>query len=289
MARKIALATTAVAALLVSSCTSQGVAENLTVGSAADLYPSQQVSDWVSYADHIAEVTVLNEQELPWGEHEKTHQEGMVDREVTIQTDRVLWSSPGATPPPLPETFTLPTWGWTLKDGEKSPFAALGGPRLEVDHRYLVAWVHHPDGWQPLTNATVLPIDETGVTQRDPLHGDSEFDEAINTFVEKSPETIQAILESTAPDEVAARYFHLRPHQRYKLVVLETEMPDLPGFLKAATAEGTIYTHGALGYVREADWTGLQAAEDTTATIPLLDEAGEEIGQIDLDDTVLDR
>lgn len=71
-------------------------------------------------------------------------------------------------------------------------------------------------------------------------------------------------------------------------MVFETELPELPGHPKAATVEGTIYTHGALGYVREADWAELVAAGGPTAAIPLSTQAGEEIGRVAQDDLVMD-
>jgi hypothetical protein len=288
--RKIIVTASVTLALAATACTGDAPADTLSVGSAADLYPSQRIADWVSYADHVVYFTVMGERELPWGEHEKTHGEGMVDREVTLRIDRVLWSGKGAPAPELPDEFSMVTWGWTLKENKRTPFAAHGGPRLEAGSSYLAALIHSTDyGWEPQTNSTVLPVDESGLAQRDRLHGDSRFNEAINTFVGKSPEEILTILESAQPDPVAARYLHLRPVQRYKMVVLETEMPDRPGFLKAANVEGDIYTHGSTGYVREEDWAALVATGDKTATIPLFDRDGAAIDDVGiaLDDLVL--
>lgn len=204
----------------------------------------------MSYADHIAIFTVLDERELPLGEHEETHGEGMVDREVTLRFDRTLWSSPAASAPELPAELVTVTWGWTLEENRKTRFAATGGPRLEVGQRYLGAWVHtSADGWEMQAGSTILAIDESGLALRDPLHNDSPFAEAIKTFVGRSAEEIQSLLESAEPDPVAARYFDLRPEQRYKLVVLETELPDRPGFPQGGEHRGQ-HQHPRLGRVR---------------------------------------
>lgn len=273
--------------LATAGCAGGAPAGDSIVGSAADRYPSQRIVDWVSYADHVAYFTVLDERELPRGEHEKAHGEGMIDREVTLRVDRTLWSSRAAVTDLPGELVTL-TWGWTLKENKKRPFAVHGGPRLEVGRQYLAAWVYTPaDGWEQQTNSTVLPVDESGLAQRDPQHGDSAYDEAINMFTGKSPEEILRSLESTAPDPLAERYFYLRPDQRYVAVVLETEMPDRAGFLKAAT-KGSI-NHAVLGYVREEDWTALMAAGDVGAEIQLVDEDGQRLDDgITIDDLVLD-
>lgn len=122
---------------------------------------------------------------------------------------------------------------------------------------------------------------------RDQLHVSSPQRVAINTLVGMSLDEIQAELVSTSPDPAPAQYLHLRPGQRYKLVILETEFPDRPGYLRAANIEGNIYTHGALGYVREQDWAGLAASGNPAAEIPMFDLDGEALSTISLGDLVL--
>jgi hypothetical protein len=207
----------------------------------------------------------------------------MVDREVTLRIDQTLWSSPVAAVPQLPGELVMVTWGWTLSEGVKTPFAAMGGPRLEVGHQYLVAWIHGSDiGWEPQAVSTVLLVDGSGLAQRVEFQGDSPYAEAINAFVRRSAEEILRILESTDPDPVA-KYFHLRPEQRYKAFVLEAEMPDRPGYLKAATIEGNIY-EAVLGYVREEDWNRLGGAVEE---IQLYDQDGDSLNAtITIDDMI---
>lgn len=141
--------------LVTAACAGDAPADGLVVGSAADRYPSERIADWVSYADHVAYFTVLDEQELPWGEHEKTYREGMVDREVTLRVDRTLWSSSAASAE-LPEEMVKLASGWTLHENRKTRYADSGGPRLEVGHQYVGAWVFTPaDGWEQQTNSTI--------------------------------------------------------------------------------------------------------------------------------------
>jgi hypothetical protein len=67
----------------------------------------------------------------------------------------------------LPSELVAVTFGWTLSEGAKTPFAAMGGPRLEVGYQYLVAWIYSPDtDWQPQAVSTVLPVDRSGLAQR---------------------------------------------------------------------------------------------------------------------------
>ena len=205
MIRKALVLTIAAGALAVAGCTAENPADELVVGSAAARFPSQGIADWVSYADHVAYFTVLDERELPWGEHEQTYGEGMVGREVTLQFELILWSRDGA--PELARELIVSTFGWALKENERTPFTVQGSPRLEVGDRYLTPWVHtSADGWLPQADTAILQVDGSLRAQRHTLNRDSPHDEAINTFVGKSPEEILDILEVTLPDPVAEKY-----------------------------------------------------------------------------------
>lgn len=274
MFRKAILAACLVGALATAGCTNHDDNDSVSVGNATPAFPSEQITDWVSYADHVVYFTVLAERELPLGEHEQTVGEGMVDREVTVRIDQIVWSSSGALAPPLPDQLAIGTWGWTLHRNQKEPFVAPGAPRLEVGNSYLAAWRFDPDdGWGPHTFSSLLPVDESSVALRDPLHDPA--DEAVSALAGKTPDEVRATLHATAPDPVALRYFHLRPEQRCKLFVLDAQMPDVSGFHKAAQAEGNIYHHGAVGYVRVADWDALVAGEAPGDEIRLFDEHGQ--------------
>lgn len=226
------------------------------------MLPCETVTDWVSYADHVAYIDVTTEHELPFEQLEGDPEgNGYVPREVTAETGDVLWTRDGA--PALPAELSWGADGWVVDDGERSALAF--GVRVEVGERYLAVLVRTAeDGgtvWFPLAPHTVFTVDDDGVPEA--TGPDSPARAAL---IGESPADIAAELAATEADPVAARYFDLDPVARFNAVILE-ELPELPGFVKAV---GDI---GSVGYVRAAD---LPLTEGPSpAAVPLYDENGE--------------
>jgi hypothetical protein len=73
--------------------------------------PCETVTDWVSYADHVAHIDVASERELPFERLEgEPDGNGYVPREVTAEVDGVVWTRDGA--PSLPAELTWGADGW---------------------------------------------------------------------------------------------------------------------------------------------------------------------------------
>ena len=264
--------------------TSQGTVvdagDGVTAAYALEAFPSASLRDWVSYADHVSLFTVLEERQLPWGEHERKYGEGLVGREITVRVDQVLWRSPTA--PPIPSVYTAGTAGWALKESRLSPMGIMGGPRLEVGERYLAAWIHSSQGgWEVLSVSAAFPVDKHGRVQ---LHEWSVRSPAASAFVGALPEQVSLALAAARPDQRASRYAHLEPSVR-RLAASLAELPDRPGFLRASRER---LPGSQVGYVREADWERLKREQIASDEIPFFDQAGNEYADDEGGDFTLD-
>ncbi|SDU55144.1 hypothetical protein [Jiangella alkaliphila] len=183
--------------------------------------PCETVTDWVSYADHVAYIDVTFERELPFEQLEGDPEgNGYVPREVTAETGDVLWTRDGA--PALPAELTWGADGWAIEDGKRLPL--VYGVRVEVGERYLAVLMQAPADdrtgpvWYPLAADALFTVDGDGVPE-----GTGPDTPARAALVGESPAAIAAELAATAADPVAARYFDLDPIARYEAVVRETE------------------------------------------------------------------
>jgi hypothetical protein len=64
-----------VIALMAAGCAADpsGADTETVLGHGVDRFPSESLTDWVSYADYVSLFTVLDEQELAMGDHEEQH------------------------------------------------------------------------------------------------------------------------------------------------------------------------------------------------------------------------
>lgn len=184
----------------------------------SDRFPSETLSDWVSYGDHVAIVTVVDEKALP--EDEMDSGSGIVPREVTLRIEEAIWSREGA--PPVDDEVRVVTWGWIVEDGERQPVAARGGPRLELQSRYVTPLVRAPrDGvdWTPLSDSATLPLDGDRISTTKIVGSPSPI--ALDLDGATTEELATAVAQA-APDPVAAKHFDLPPDERWEAVLRET-------------------------------------------------------------------
>lgn len=139
---------------------------------ADDRYPSQTATDWVTYSDHVISYTVLSEKALPMSEEEQLAGEGFTPRELTVRVNGIIWSKPGSSikPPAIGSTMVRHAGGWTVHEGERTPWVDPDRPSLEPDHSYIeaVQWLTDgPDGtqlspsWVGLGEGSKLPFDNS--------------------------------------------------------------------------------------------------------------------------------
>lgn len=188
-------------------------------GSVECSVPCETVTDWVSYADHVAYVDVVSERELPFeqleGEPDGT---GYLPRDVTAEVGDVLWTRDGA--PSLPAELTWGAEGWAVEDGERVPVVL--GLRVEVGERYLAVLARFSGGgapaWYPVAPDALFTVGDDDVPE-----GTGPDTPARSALAGESPAEIAALLAATEPDPVAAEYFHLDPVARHEAVIRETD------------------------------------------------------------------
>lgn len=246
---------------------------NTIVGHGVDRFPSESLTDWVSYANHVSVFTVVDERQLAMGEHEEEHGEGMVGRSVTVRIEETLWQHERTQR--IDQEFSYATDGWILKEGDTHPFALAGGTRVEVGERYLAAWVHTAeDGWFPLASSTIMPVASAGLPTRS-AHGNTM--PANGALVGLSLAQVSTLLDQTSPDPVAAQYADLPPEPRLNAVLL-SELPQRAGLVPAVIGSA----NGSFGYVAEADWNAIAETGDDTVEIPFYNVDGERDGTFSL-------
>jgi len=158
---------------LFSGCASddggQSNADPVLTGAGDDRLPNETASDLVTFADHIAVVTVSGEEELPVPQEDIDRGEGLVSRTVTMTVDQVLWSHASAQE--APKAVQWRVLGWTFKESPDNRVvtAMESAPRFEVGHTYIVAldW-EQPDcdgegRWTTLGGSFNLPFDDSTI------------------------------------------------------------------------------------------------------------------------------
>jgi hypothetical protein len=117
---------------------SEGTAS--VVGVTADsLFPSESLTDVVTYADQVAVFTVVSEKDgTPEGESEP-----YIPRVVTVHIDSNIWTTPNlrSTTPEIADGTGVEfvTWGSQTGGDTERKLTAYGEPRLEVGSTYVAA------------------------------------------------------------------------------------------------------------------------------------------------------
>lgn len=145
-------------------------ADTIVLGGGRSRTASRTVSDWVTYADHVLVVTVVNETRLAASNEEIERGEGLIGRTVVLRVDRVLWSAPDA-PQPAPITLKLSAAGWLFNDNSgfgEWKIAVGESSRLDKGHTYIRAleWTDDPcfedpkqGWWDGLGSGDTIPFD----------------------------------------------------------------------------------------------------------------------------------
>lgn len=156
----------------------------------ADRHPAQTATDWVTYADHVVEVTPVSEREIAPSQDEADRGEGLILRKVTLRVDKVLWSSDTAAKG-APASFEWIAHGWQFTDGSmdnRTEMAGEGEPRIEARHHYVMAidWQapkcdpgdgEIPGQWRGLGSESNIPYDN-GVLGQGEFQGQTQSSKA---------------------------------------------------------------------------------------------------------------
>lgn len=142
------------------------------------LYPYDDFSDWVTYAERVALVTVIGEAEGTEHHYGRIQNlpASLIERDVVLRIDETLWTSPDA-PSIEPGSVELrETPGWVSVGSQRIPLVPSDGRRFEIGHRYVVPLVREvrpalaPNGnevviedfWVLLHRNAVLEIADDG-------------------------------------------------------------------------------------------------------------------------------
>jgi hypothetical protein len=186
------------------------------VGQGEGRFPSQTLTDWVSYSIQLAEIKVLSEKDIPPPRAVLDRKEGYIGRTIVVEVTRTFWSSTGAAPP-VPTTFGLKVSGHVLKGEARIPFSIALSPRLEVGGSYVMALTAYTeDGevvWSPLMTDTVFEMPGDPIATADAQrfgHGS-----VASELIRQPIEDWNRIMLATPPDPAAKRLWHLPPYDRY--------------------------------------------------------------------------
>ncbi len=202
------------------------------------LYPYDDLSDWVTYAEQVAVVTVIGVAEGT--ERHYPGRASIIERQVVLRIDEPLWTSPGAHSI-APSTVELrETAGWASLGNQRIPLVPSEGRRFEPGHRYVVPLVREvrqvlaqsgnevviEDFWVLLHRNAVLEIADDGTLFTGP-----EGNMRLNTS--GSPRTfdnrqlwidpedklltvdqLTTALANAAPSHLYEVYKHLQPPAR---------------------------------------------------------------------------
>lgn len=231
--------------------------------------PAESATDWVSYGDQTAVVTVEAEHAGTATAEETESGEAYLSRTVDLRVKERVWARSGAAA--LPDTLSIPVNGWQLKDGVRLRVGSHDSSRLEVGHDYVIVFAHFSDGdWSPLGAGGILPYDEGQVGQGEyqgaPLSVaayQAEVEQQVVPGAEepvsyrtagKSATSVKSLLQSTTPDPKAAQHFDLDATDRYREVAgVVPEPPDTFCSVAAplAVSEASKHTVDELGDVIE--------------------------------------
>jgi hypothetical protein len=165
------------------------------------LFPDRTLTDWASFADHVASIEVIDEAVV---DSQDVYQrgEGYVARKVAVRVLETVWSNPHAEA--LDDDLEFFATGWVLKEvcPEMLPiyFAENPGPRLEIQGRYTLAFVRYTmvaQVWAPMAFSTGFPLNADPVAVEDvDTNGIGPVAAQLTGL---SSEEIRAVLDGTSP------------------------------------------------------------------------------------------
>lgn len=172
--------------------------------------PDESLTDWVSYGDHLALVTVTGDRMLPVDPATRETGEGIVGREIDVRIDRMLWSRDQA--PRLPEVVSFNDVPYAYEHGKTTPMTFNGTSGYQPRERYLMLLTCFVDGCGAI--GPRLPYDGSKVQ----LTADDRTDPWGRSIGDRTPEEIGVLLRRTEPYPKAKEAAALDAEARYAAV-----------------------------------------------------------------------
>lgn len=204
----------------------EAVSEEIVLGDGRARAASRTASDWVTSADHVLVVTVVDETRHEPSRTEIERGEGLIGRSATLRVSEVLWSAPDARQP-APATLDLSVGGWVFNDNNDTGtvrFALSNSSRLEVGHTYVKAlqWLDDPcfddpdqGRWVGLGPGDSVPFDN-GILGAGEFEGRVQtLDEATATWQASEPAlpTLRGQMAGKSVDALVARLTSASPRE----------------------------------------------------------------------------
>jgi hypothetical protein len=215
----------------------------VVVGIGEELFPSDALTDLVSYAAQVSQVTVLAENEIVPPASVVTNQEGYIGRKVSVHVDKTFWTSQGAIDPGAtsdPVDFEIVVSGWVVRAGKRVLFALKDSPRIEVNGKYVLPLTTYlrpvlanpapitmsrqsgstPDAlevqWGPLSTRCVFQANGDPIATADVrARGNNEVARSLSQLAEAD---IAGALAGALPYPIAAENWSLPPYERWLVV-----------------------------------------------------------------------
>lgn len=132
---------------------------------------------WIQWGSYVAQITVLKETEIahtiqPAEGGPEQPLEAPSTRELEIEIDDLLWTSPHAVSPVTQsDTLSVTSYdGWTVVDEARVPFVLVGSVRMDVGSSYYVVLLDDVVDGQQISNyldGTAVPLsDEDGLISK---------------------------------------------------------------------------------------------------------------------------
>jgi hypothetical protein len=165
---------------------------------AAETFTSSTLTDWVSIADSVVQVRVVDETRYDSSTpEERARGEGLVGRRVSVNVVETLWQRPDGSPTPALMQFD--TLGWLRKGTREVRMVARGGGRLDEGRSYIFPAVYLEEErlWAPLTSTSVAELDlASGRVLSDPNLPKGAYP-ARDAIAGKSLSDLKALLNTT--------------------------------------------------------------------------------------------
>lgn len=198
---------TLLVAAIVAGCVGDDDHPAPVAASMEEKFPSESLSDWVSYAQQVSVLTVLSEAQVPPPDEVWQRKEGYIGRIVTVRIDHDLWVAPGATP--VHGEQQMLDWGWLLKGERLTPFSKA---MLQPGEQYVVPLASSRG---KLGSISVSAIRISGASVAADVVSDQAW---IRELGGQSLRQLEASLRAAVPDPVAVRFAHMDPADRVEAV-----------------------------------------------------------------------
>jgi len=225
--------------LVAASC---GGSSPVIRGEAQDALPRATLENWATYGDKLVVVKAIAESEDTLSAEEKERGEGYISRTVTFQIGSGKWTRPGAKRR-MPTTIDVANGGWVVHGQDRQEMQLEGYTKAEVGKSYVALFTYSdvtaivdpetrkvtPGEGASWTLLDLVPLRNNTIAS--PSQEDATRFPARASIARLSPEAAGQKLQSTKPEQAAAKYMDLDPVVRYQDVQLDRaeQTPPTPG------------------------------------------------------------